>query len=214
MSVSRRTVVITSMACLAAGIGIGGLFALPAPKAITRETKAAQTSGADLRNLADRLATVEQTVERVRSRPTPAPIVAEPAAEEPEVEAAEASATTTPMTREEWAKDVVQHYEAYFGREGDDPEWSFRTEIEIAQTLHEANVEGSSLEVADCHATVCRLELSHTDQNAQAHFMQNIPVKPPFDTSGFYHRVDAPDRTPRTVLYLARAGHELPAPSL
>ncbi|WP_437607348.1 hypothetical protein WMF20_42030 [Sorangium sp. So ce834] len=218
MSLSRNRAQFAWAGLLAVGAFAGAVFlarAYPAPA-----PRPAPGSGTADRDVEDRLAVVERRLDRERARlvsgssalAAPAAQAADAARGDGQEDAEEAEEAAPRRTREEWARDVVDHYTSFHAREADDPAWSSRTEAEMATVLREAELEGSSLDSVDCQSTVCRLELSHAGQDSQAHFLQHIPQQPPFDTAGFYHRVDTPDGASRTVLYVARAGHELPAP--
>ena len=105
---------------------------------------------------------------------------------------------------------LIAHFDAHFWREAKDPAWSHETEQILVQAMDTKLLEGSSLLAADCQTTLCQLEAGHNDDDARDVFMSNFLTQVPYDTQVFYYHIAEGDGLSRTVMYLARAGHELP----
>lgn len=112
---------------------------------------------------------------------------------------------------EESRQDITADYERYFWQEREDSDWSRETEGQIVHILESTALEDSDLMLVDCRSTLCRLEVSHDDDEAQLQFLDTLPLTAPFDAEGFYERIDDGDGFSRTVVYLARVDHQLPA---
>lgn len=217
MNPSRNHAIVVMAVCAAAGLAFGAGSALSSPKEAPPDLPREAAAGEEDRDtIVDRLTTLERKLERARANPTaaasPAPAPTEPANTEEAAADEGANPEMAPKSRQEWVKDVIGSYEATYTGQPEDPDWSARTSRAITETLRHTNIEGSTVNAASCRSTMCRVEMSHADQAAQAYFVQHIPREPPFDTSGFYHRVETEDGASSTVLYLARTGFELPPP--
>jgi hypothetical protein len=216
MNRPRRNAIGAMSVTVVIGLALGAHLLRSPPKEASPGSPETEVGEDGRDSLADRLTAVERKLEQARSRaaatlsPAPAPTEQAKAGEAAAEEGA--SPEAEPRSREQWAKEVIGSYEAFHAGQSKDPAWSASTSRAIVETLHEVNMEGSTADAVDCRTTVCRLDIGHADQAAQAYFLQHIPVQPPFDTSGFYHRVETEDGASRTVLYLARNGFELPPP--
>ena len=108
-------------------------------------------------------------------------------------------------------EEIAHGLDQHLGHEGKDPAWSAKAETAIAAAFHEDALKGSSMLRADCHTTVCRVEVSHDDAAAQRDFLGSVRLVPPFNQEGFARRVDDPATgTSKTVVYVAREGYALP----
>jgi hypothetical protein len=110
-------------------------------------------------------------------------------------------------------QNLLAQVETRFLQESDDPTWSRDTETSIAQVLMSAAFEGSHLLATDCRTTLCQVEMSHESAVAREGFVDNFPFTLSFDTEVFYHYIEDGGSMPRTVMYVARAGQQLPVPT-
>lgn len=94
-----------------------------------------------------------------------------------------------------------------FAQEHEDLRWSQEAELAIVLLLQ--STEGSQLISVECRATLCQLELHHTDATAQQWLLTHLPQESPFDGQRLIREVEDDPETPRTLIYLARAGYEL-----
>jgi hypothetical protein len=91
------------------------------------------------------------------------------------------------------------------GGEPIDAAWSQLAEAQLQEAAAEAP-RGFGLGAIACRSTLCRVELAHADQggaDAQESFVGSV--------SALFSEVALDSRGPRTVAFLARAGHGLPA---
>jgi hypothetical protein len=111
------------------------------------------------------------------------------------------------------AQNLLAHVETHFWQESDDPTWSRDTETSIAQALTSAAFDASRLLAADCRTTLCQVEVSHESEVAQGGFIDTFPFALSFDAEVFYQHLDDGSSMPRTVMYITRAGQQLPVPT-
>lgn len=133
--------------------------------------------------------------------------------EETETRARERSAdpeATEPlagMTTAEKRAMLVDALDDQLTGEGRDATWSGETERALADVFADEIFPGSHLDDAECRSTVCRLRVSHDDDDVRQGFLAEIPSGPPFDGEGYFHK---PEGSQETVVYLVRRGHTLP----
>lgn len=112
---------------------------------------------------------------------------------------------------------LVTTLEQKFSDEPYDNLWSSVTEQELMNTFYEANIEGNQLSEAKCRTTFCRIDVSHTDSEAEVRFLAAFAASGKFvndDKRGFYHHLKDPNGGTRTVFFYARKGHQLPTGSM
>lgn len=102
---------------------------------------------------------------------------------------------------------AMDELDRQLAREPEDPQWSQQTESAIASSLQ--SVEGSRLLGVECRATRCQLELLHTDIAAQEQLLAHFPQESPFDGERIVRALHDDPEAPRTIVYVARAGHSL-----
>jgi hypothetical protein len=211
---SRGIAIGAAIACVAFGVSFGAQFVRPPSKGPPPTTSPeARAPGVDGARLEGRIAALERELEAARLRAAPAPAATAAAPVDEKARAAEAPPPREPKAPGQRFREVVDHYAAFHAGQPLDRSASARAAREAAATLNEANVAGSTAESVDCRTTVCRIEVGHADQAAQAYFVRHIPHRPPFDGAGFYHRVDDEGGQSRTVVYVAREGFEMPPPN-
>jgi hypothetical protein len=104
---------------------------------------------------------------------------------------------------------MVDELDRQLAHEPVDPTWSQRAELDVASLLQLATQEGSQLLNAECRATLCQVEIAHTDVSAQQWLLAHLPQEAPFDGEQLIHEVNEDPEAPRTRMYLARQGHPL-----
>jgi hypothetical protein len=88
--------------------------------------------------------------------------------------------------------------------ESKDPLWSSKTEELLVDAFSPAKTPGTTLESTVCGSTLCRVTLTHTDNEAQMTLAHSIFDKEPFaSASGVYYSYNR-DGAPATTLYLLR----------
>jgi len=101
--------------------------------------------------------------------------------------------------------------EAFYDEDTEDG-WSSVALDEITSsldTLEDKIKNGVSLSHAECHSTICRLEINFDDENADKEFYINFAMALAWNTTAFHERLDSPGEN-RSVIYLSRDGHALP----
>jgi len=117
-----------------------------------------------------------------------------------------------PRAESELLTELSVHLGRRVGEERRDPGWSSQAEARLARAVASEPLAGSHLAAAQCQTTLCRAEIAHADAAAQERFLDGIAATLPPGAQGFAHKVDDDAGPPRTVLYVAREGHPLPAP--
>lgn len=126
-------------------------------------------------------------------------------------EAIDGSGIEQQAAEAEHQQKLTALFATQFSRESDDPAWSRQTEASLSQAVTGASFEGSQLLTTACRTTLCQVEVGHENEAARDGFIQDLPFTLPFDTEVFYQRREGADGTASTVMYLARAGQNLPA---
>jgi len=107
-------------------------------------------------------------------------------------------------------REVGHRLDGYLSHEPKDATWSRDAEAAIASAFHGETFPGARLLRADCHATLCRVEVGHESGIARDQFMERVADVPPFNaTAGFVYITGEGDEA-RSVLYTSRQGHNLP----
>jgi hypothetical protein len=93
--------------------------------------------------------------------------------------------------------------------EGGDPAWSVNTAQQAADTIATEEWAGTSLVDVQCGNDLCRVHLSHADEESQLNVAGELSLTPPFNTSGIIEFIEEAGRT-ETIVYMAREGMTLP----
>jgi hypothetical protein len=108
--------------------------------------------------------------------------------------------------------------EAGFASETRDQAWSATARLRLSEAVTRLLPEGSGVRDIDCRSTLCRIELSHSDPNAERGFMEKAIHDPEGgfgNGPGYVSRSEpAADGTFVEVIYLAREGATLPSAEL
>jgi len=103
--------------------------------------------------------------------------------------------------------------EAALQAETADTGWSGEARDLIESAVAAQDLAGTSLDDVECRATLCRVEVTHKDRQAQAAFeRQFIIAVVQLLPRATRQTVENDDGSSRTVLYLARDGHYFPQP--
>lgn len=117
------------------------------------------------------------------------------------------------QTRErQQTQRIIASLDTHLRSETYDAQWAPQTELDIAAvfTGATATVE-STLHHLACQATLCRLEVSHMDSEAERTFMIHLGQLAAFmNSEAFYERSEQEDGSIATVVYAVRQGHRLP----
>lgn len=107
---------------------------------------------------------------------------------------------------------VAANLDARFAAEAYDSGWAGKTEAKLNQLFVGDRLEGNQLAAAVCRTSLCRIEVTHSDQGAEQRFLAEFSSSGQFvsdDTSGFYHRRVDYNGIAHTVFFWARVGHQL-----
>ena len=102
--------------------------------------------------------------------------------------------------------------EEVFYNEDTEDSWSNIALDEINkgfEKLDDRIKNGVSLSHAECHSTICRLEINFDDENSDGEFFTNFALTLAWNATAFYERMDSPGEN-RSLIYLSRDGHALP----
>jgi hypothetical protein len=117
----------------------------------------------------------------------------------------------SPPAQRVTADSLAARMSAGLTTESRDPSWAPSAETTLYAALRAEAFKDTSLKSVECRATMCRIELSHRDRDAQSRFTQAVNDVPLFqNTEYFAHGQDREWK--HYVLYLAREGHKLPRP--
>jgi hypothetical protein len=102
---------------------------------------------------------------------------------------------------------VAASYETLFDAERTDSAWSVHEQRAIFD-LFARGVEGATLQKAECHEDMCRVNILFSNTAARQKFISGGIGQPPFDHGGFFH---TDETTGAFTLFSAREGRALPA---
>jgi hypothetical protein len=92
-----------------------------------------------------------------------------------------------------------------------DADWGPPTERSITQVLAtDASLKGNRLLSAECRSTLCRVETSHGSHSESGRLGALLPTRLPALPSGTMRIEARGEQDFRTVIYFARAGHQVP----
>ena len=108
-------------------------------------------------------------------------------------------------------KKLLLLEEAFYNEDTEDS-WSSVALDDITNSMEKLDNDIKnhvSLSHAECHSTLCRLEINFDDENSDRGFYTSFAMTLAWNTTAFYERLDSPGEN-RSVLYLSRDGHSLP----
>jgi hypothetical protein len=159
----------------------------------------------------DRLASLERGMAARRSG-NDAPAAA-PAPTAPETGDRAQAGDSPRSAPQPTADEVASGLEKQLAHGPKDPVWSAQAQAGIANAFRSESLAGSSVLRADCAASFCRVDVSHSSAAAKQGFLWNVRLVPPFDKGGLARQFDDPDTgESKTVVYVVREGHDLPMP--
>lgn len=101
--------------------------------------------------------------------------------------------------------------EAALQKETEDPTWSGEARDLIDSAVATEELAATSVQDVECRATLCRVEVTHKDRQAQVAFeSQFIMAIAQLLPQATLRTVENEDGSSSTVLYLAREGHDFP----
>lgn len=191
----------------------------PQPKARpgVHERFVSETSVAALRReLSGLRAEVTALREALRDRASTAPAaqdagpVGEPLAVAPLDPEAELAAETAEVERASLKR--MEAIEAVLNAEPVDSRWADTARATVREALG-VGLDGAAIADVDCRSTLCRVELRHLDGGAAAALQRRFPLRVGRVLPRLrMHRLENPDGSITTLIYLARAGHRFPKP--
>lgn len=105
---------------------------------------------------------------------------------------------------------TTEQLEDRFNQEDQDPEWAETVEQAITNQYFDSQVYGSELIDARCRSTLCRVEMSHFDHEAEALFWINALVVKGLsaDQLNIQHIKNQDDGL-KTIIFVSRQGHKI-----
>jgi len=92
-----------------------------------------------------------------------------------------------------------------------DGEWTANLESELLDTLERRSISNTTLDIVQCHDSICLVEFFHDTEQAQEMMMHHISAIRPY-IGGFMAKRDDSGSDIRTLVYFARPGQTLPLP--
>lgn len=135
-----------------------------------------------------------------------AEVAREPAAREPEPEL---SGEEHLERARVWQEGYAHQLDSVFGEDAADGD-ALQAEARASKLLSELAPASSHVEVS-CRAMLCRAEVHHSAAADHEALTMRVTETLAVDTPAFFVPIDD-DGKPRTVVYLARAGYDLPSP--
>lgn len=107
--------------------------------------------------------------------------------------------------------------EVGFASESYDTQWAPATEQKLQSIFTQKNLNDSYLNQASCKSTLCKIEVSHVNAEAERRFLAAFASSGAFipdGEQGYYEKVVDENGNAKTVFYYAREGYTLPTGSL
>ncbi|MEE9413383.1 MAG: hypothetical protein V3V22_10070 [Methylococcales bacterium] len=105
---------------------------------------------------------------------------------------------------------TTEQLENRFSQENQDLEWSISVEAAITNQYFDSPVNGNELLDARCQSTLCRVEISHSDHEAEALFWANISgVKGLSAQQMHTQRIEDQAQGLKTIIFVSRQGHKI-----
>lgn len=165
---------------------------------------------AELHRLRAEVATLRTAVQQTEAMATPPAADSEEAAEPPPRTVADMDART--QAREQRDRDQRMALDTHVDTEGVDRPWSVATMDVITQVLASAALAATTVQDLECRTTVCRLTVEHEHRQALDQFALMFPLQVGAELPQLtYFHDQGTDGSIRTVIYLTRQGHSLPA---
>lgn len=151
---------------------------------------------------------------------TPAVLTSGQAVQSDNAQLSQLQATTDQVTAEQQASSVVidggelaiaepegslaelHLLQTAFDDEAQDPEWAPLFEDEVWRDFANAEIANSYLNSVDCRTSMCRIEISHDDEQAESEFLAQLPEMSE-GQSGSIHRLNS-EQAITTLLYIDR----------
>lgn len=108
----------------------------------------------------------------------------------------------TPKEETAYLNSESQLVETAFLSEPYDASWAPAVEAEVWNDFEKSDLQTSRLDSVDCRTTVCRIEISHQDQQAQSEFLVQM-AQQANGRSGTVHQIDGSDSL-ATLIYLSK----------
>lgn len=124
-----------------------------------------------------------------------------------------------PVQSEEEREQIrLAQLDREFAQQKTDLEWSQEAASQIVSTVEKVLNErrpagggGTSLVDANCRATLCRIELVGENLEAVNNFSQSFPLQLGWQASTIQIIAHEPDGSVRSIIYVSKDGHDLPA---
>ena len=111
---------------------------------------------------------------------------------------------------EEMKQQKIENFSSYYNSEEYDTDWTLTTYEVVTQSMERLALSNSQLDSVDCRSTLCRMELSHDDDQSLQNFRGQVGMLFAYPVDGMIYSVDNGTETPGTVVYFTREGHDLP----
>ncbi len=109
-----------------------------------------------------------------------------------------------------FVQERIASLESELASQATDPIWTPKAVEQITEVFSNQALHGNTLQHIACTATLCRLEVMHTDEYSRNRFTDEFFPALEWRTNSFSHTVDNHDGSYNTALYLSREGYSLP----
>ncbi|WP_437534101.1 hypothetical protein WME79_08390 [Sorangium sp. So ce726] len=143
-----------------------------------------------------------------------APLAPEPGQDDEDEAAPQRDAQDEPPRPTFEPAEMKSELDTVFASERPDPAWTSEASRTVSSRVAAVLPESSALRDVDCHASMCRIETSHTDLESYRNFVQGAFMIPGTRiwNAGFFASPPTPDARGEltATVYLAREGEPLP----
>jgi hypothetical protein len=113
----------------------------------------------------------------------------------------------------EFDQQAIAALENSLSSEPMDANESMAAAAELASVIQGPASEKTQVGEVQCQSTLCRIDVSHADPQAEMQFTLSLNQIDTFrESEGFVQRLPRNDGGVDTVVYVSRAGHHLPVP--
>jgi len=115
--------------------------------------------------------------------------------------------------RDEPDQRAIETLENAFASESTDVNGSMAAAVQLSNVIHDMEFENTHVSEVVCQSTLCRINVSHADTEADILFTQSLNRTDEFNESESYvQHLPSNNGGVNTVIYVSRAGHHLPVP--
>jgi hypothetical protein len=105
---------------------------------------------------------------------------------------------------------TTEQLEDRFNQENQDLDWAISVETAITNQYYDSPVNGNKLLDARCQLTLCRVEMTHADREAEALFWANASGVEGLSAEQIHiQRIESLEEGLKTIIFISRQGHTI-----